>query len=80
VLLLVAAALPAGCGVGDDRDAARDTTERFYAAIRDDQGEAACEELGEDTVKQLESQSGQACADVVTRLRYEGGEIEHVEV
>jgi N-methylhydantoinase A/oxoprolinase/acetone carboxylase beta subunit len=69
-----------GCGVGDDRAAARETTERFYAAIRADEGQAACAELSEDTVKQLESQSGQSCADVVTRLSYEGGGIERVQV
>ena len=76
LLLLV----PPGCGVGDDRDAARAVTERFYASIADGDGAAACEQLGEETVKQLESQSGQACADAVTRLDLEPGAIQSVAV
>jgi N-methylhydantoinase A/oxoprolinase/acetone carboxylase beta subunit len=80
VVPVLAVVLLSGCGVGDDRAAARESTERFYAAIRADEGQAACAQLSEDTVKQLESQSGQSCADVVTRLSYEGGEIERVQV
>ena len=72
--------VPTGCGVGDDRDAARAVTERFYAAIGNDDGAAACEQLGEQTVKQLESQTGEDCADVVTRLELEPGGIESVAV
>jgi hypothetical protein len=78
--LAVAALLAGGCGRSDDRAAARATAERFYAAIRADDGTAACEQLSEDTRSQLESQSGQACEDVITRLEYEGGSIAGVEV
>jgi hypothetical protein len=70
----------AGCGVGDDRDAARAVTERFYAAISADDGAGACMELGENTVKQLESQSGQACAAAVTGLQLSPGAITSVVV
>jgi hypothetical protein len=81
IALLSLAVVPlAGCGVGDDRTAVRETTQRFYAAIDQDQGEAACEELGESTVEQLESQSGEACSDAVMRLQHEGGSIDSVEV
>ena len=69
-----------GCGTADDRAAARETTERFYAAVADDDGAAACEELSKDTVKELESQSGRECADAVTGLEYEGGSVVMVEV
>ena len=69
-----------GCGTADDRAAARETTERFYAAVANDDGAAACEELSEDTVKELESQSGQECADAVTDLEYAGGSVVTVEV
>jgi N-methylhydantoinase A/oxoprolinase/acetone carboxylase beta subunit len=69
-----------GCGTADDRAAARAATERFYAAIKDDDGAAACEELSDDTVKELESQSGQACADAVMELDYAGGSVVMVEV
>jgi hypothetical protein len=78
--VVVIAGPVSACGVDEDRSDARATTERFYEAIRQDDGEAACEELAEDTVKQLESQSGQSCADVVTRLEYEGGAIDRVDV
>jgi N-methylhydantoinase A/oxoprolinase/acetone carboxylase beta subunit len=81
VLSAVALSLSwAGCGTAADRADARTVTERFYGAIRADDGAAACEQLSEAAVKQLESQSGQDCADVVTRLEYEGGEIAAVEV
>jgi N-methylhydantoinase A/oxoprolinase/acetone carboxylase beta subunit len=69
-----------GCGTADDRAAARETTERFYAAVADDDGAAACDELSEDTVKELESQSGQSCADAVTDLDFAGGSVVMVEV
>ena len=79
-LVLLVALSAAGCGTGDDRAAARGATERFYAAVRDDDGTAACEELSEDTVKALEGESGQACADAVTGLEYGGGSVARVEV
>ena len=77
---LCLAVATAGCGVGDDRDAARAVTERFYAAVRADDGAGACQELGEDTVKQLESQSGQDCAAAVTQLQLSPGAITSVAV
>jgi len=69
-----------GCGVGDDRAAARAAAERFYMAIGDDDGAAACQELGEDTVKELESQSGDECAEAVTQLELEGAAVTRVDV
>ena len=69
-----------GCGTADDRAAARAATERFYAAVSNDDGAAACDELSEDTIKELESQSGQECADAVTELEYSGGSVVMVEV
>jgi hypothetical protein len=79
-VLALVAATAGGCGVGDDRDAARAATERFYAAIRAGDGAAACAELAENTVKALESQSGQSCAEAVTGLSYRGGDIVRVQV
>jgi hypothetical protein len=55
-------------------------TERFYAAVAHDDGAAACEELSEDTVKELERQSGRECADAVTELEFAGGSVVMVEV
>ena len=80
VLALAIAVAAPGCGRSDDRAAVRSATQAFYDAIRADDGPAACERLSEDAVAQLESQSGQACGEAVTRLRYEGGRIERVEV
>ncbi len=77
-LLLVA--LLAGCGTGDDREQVEAVVERFYAAIEADEAQAACEELGQSTLEQLESQSQQSCEDVITRLEYEGGSIVEAEV
>jgi hypothetical protein len=77
---LVAAALLAGCGTSDDRDQARTVVERFYAAVRDDRGDAACDLLSEPAAEQIESQSGQPCRAVVTRLDLEGGPAEVVDV
>jgi hypothetical protein len=72
--------LTAGCGVGDDRDAARTVTQRFYAAVAADDGAGACKELGEDTIKQLESQSGHDCAAAVTQLELSPGAVTSVAV
>ena len=80
LLLVLAALLAGGCGTQDDRDEARATVERFYDAIREDDGEAACEELGESLLEQVESQTEQSCRGVITRLEYEGGEIVGTEV
>jgi hypothetical protein len=80
LLVVVAGGSLKGCGVGDDRAAARQTTERFYAAIRSGDGQAACDQLGESTVTALESQSGQACAEAVTGLSFDPGDVERVQV
>jgi len=79
-IVLALAALAGGCGVSDDRKEARATVERFYAAVDAKQGEDACSELSEDTVSQVESQSGSSCNEVITRLTTEGGEIAEAEV
>jgi hypothetical protein len=78
-LVIVALAL-AGCGTGDDRDQARATVERFYAAVQADRGDDACAQLADATVEALESQSGQSCERVVTRLDYEPGPVERTQV
>jgi hypothetical protein len=79
-LLAAAAVLAGGCGTGDDRAAARATTDRFYAAIRDGDGTAACEQLSADTRAALESDKETPCEEAITGLQYEGGRIAGVEV
>ena len=80
LVLLALAAAAAGCGTSDDRDQARTTVERFYGAVRADDGEAACEQLGDSLLEQVESQTGQSCPRVITRFQYDGGDVETVEV
>jgi hypothetical protein len=75
VALVVVPLLAAGCGTSDDVDQVRDVTARFYDAVRADRGEAACDLLTDETASQLQSQSGQACGDVIKRLDYQGGSV-----
>ena len=77
---LAAALLLAGCGTADDRDEARSVVATFYDAIRSDDGDAACAQLSESLLEQVESQTQQACPDVITRFDYEGGAIVAAEV
>ena len=79
-VLVLAALAAAGCGTSDDRDQAQASVERFYEAVRGDEGEAACEELGESLLEQVESQTRQSCRGVITRFEYEGDEIAGAEV
>ena len=73
-------ALLAGCGTGDDREQAQATVERFYEAVQADDGTAACEELGEALLEQVQSQTRQSCRGVITRFDHEGGEVVDAEV
>ena len=76
LVLALAAIAAAGCGVSDDEAEVRDVTERFYTAIREGDGEAACELLSAEAAEALEGQTGQACDDVITRLQYGSGRVE----
>ena len=54
---LIALAL-AGCGTGvRERDAAG-VAERFHAALASGDGQAACDQLSEETASKLEQQDG----------------------
>jgi hypothetical protein len=79
VLAVLATALT-GCGTANDRADARAVVERFYDAVRHDQGEQACDLLSAATARALAGQSGQSCPGVVTRLEYEGGAVERTQV
>jgi hypothetical protein len=80
LIALAAAAALAGCGTSDDRAQASGVVERFYDAVRHEDGAAACAQLTDAARKALESQSGKACAEAVTRLDYAGGAIAHAQV
>jgi hypothetical protein len=80
VIVLVIGGLVAGCGTSDDRLQARATVDRFYAAVSSEEGARACRELSLSALAQIESQSGQDCPEVITRLEYSGGAIVGTEV
>jgi hypothetical protein len=73
--LIIAASLLAGCGTSDDRNQARATTERFYAAVRAHDGTAACAQLSPATVKSLEQQESKPCREAVRSLQLHGGRV-----
>ena len=79
-VLVLAALVAAGCGTSDDRDQARATVERFYDAVREDDGAGACEQLSESLLEQVESQTENECDNVITRLEYDGGAIVETRV
>jgi hypothetical protein len=79
-IAIAAIAAIAGCGTSDDRADSSAVVERFYDAVRHDDGAAACAQLSAAAVKALESQSGQSCADAVRRLDPQGGAIERTQV
>jgi hypothetical protein len=80
VIALAATATLAGCGTSDDTAQSRAVVERFYDAVRQDDGSAACAQLSAPAMQALESQSGQSCDSAVTRLDYEGGAVERAQV
>ena len=79
-LLVLAAALLAGCGTSDDQRQATATTVRFYAALRAHDGAAACAQLSEETVKSLEQQESKPCRAAVRSLRLPGARVLHTRV
>ena len=62
-------ALPlAACGTaGRERDVVA-VTEQFHAALEQDDGQAACEELSEETVSKLEQEEGKPCEEAILEL------------
>jgi hypothetical protein len=72
VACLLAAAL-AACGTAErERDAAA-VTERFHAALEAGDGQAACEQLSEDTAAKLEQQEEKPCEDAILGLELPKG-------
>jgi hypothetical protein len=79
-LVLALALTMAGCGTNDDRNQARQVVERFYDAVRHDRGDEACDLITPGLADAIESQTEQSCEGVITRLDYEGGGVEDVQV
>jgi hypothetical protein len=66
-------AVAGGCGVSEREADVAAVAERFYAAIAERDGEAACAELSEETASKLERQESAPCADAVLSLELPGG-------
>ena len=83
-LLLIAAgigwAIALGLAREADDPAAGDTVARFSAAIERQDGEAACDQLGEHTRSELESQRQKPCEEAILELELSGGEVSEVDV
>jgi hypothetical protein len=77
---LLLALVLGGCGTSDDQTQARNAVIRFYHALEEHRGGAACAELSSSTISQLESQSGKRCARAVTELQLQGGAVSRTEV
>ena len=77
---LLLALVLGGCGTADDREQARNAVIRFYHALDEHRGGAACAELSASTISQLESQSRQRCARAITGLRLQGGAVSRTQV
>ena len=63
-----------------DDPAAGDTVERFSTAIEQKDGEAACQQLSQDTQSKLESQEQRPCEEAVLTLELSGGDVVSVDV
>lgn len=61
----------AGCGdspAEENMSAAREAAERYVDALREGDGEAACEELSRGAVEQLEDQADTPCSEALTEI------------
>ena len=76
-LLAVAAC---GCGQSGDREAVRTVVTSFFDAVEAGDGQAACEQLSEETRSKLESEEQKPCREAIGSLSLEGGEPAGVEV
>jgi hypothetical protein len=73
VVACLLAAVLAACGTAErERDAAA-VTERFHAALEAGDGQAACEQLSEETAAKLEQQEEKPCEDAILGLELPKG-------
>jgi hypothetical protein len=61
-----------GCGASDRASDAASVAERFHAAIGEQDGRTACDELSEATASRLEQQEDEPCEEAVLRLDLPG--------
>ena len=69
---LLALAL-AGCGSADREDDVAAVAKRFHAALENKDGQAACDELNEQTASKLEGQEQKPCPAAILSLELPKG-------
>ena len=62
-----------GCGTADREDDAGAVAARFHAALEQGDGQAACDQLNEETASKLEKQEKQPCAEAILSLELPKG-------
>jgi hypothetical protein len=80
IVLGIAAATVIGLARGRDDPAAARAVARFSAAVRQDDGAAACAELSAPARKALEEQEGADCEKSVLELGLSGGAVSRSDV
>jgi hypothetical protein len=73
VLACLLAWLLGACGTADRETDAAAVTERFHAALEAGEGQAACDELSEETVSKLEQQEQKPCEEAILGLQLPKG-------
>jgi hypothetical protein len=73
LLACLLALVLAGCGTADREDDAAAVAERFHAALEGGDGQAACEQLSEDTASKLEEQEKKPCEEAILSLELPTG-------
>ena len=71
------------CGTGEREDDAAAVTERFHAALDAGDGQAACDELSEETASKLEQEEQKPCEEAILDLDLSKGGtvvVRHVEM
>jgi len=63
----------AGCGTGERADDATAVTEHFHAALESGDGQAACDDLSEETASKLEQQEKKPCDEAILGLELSKG-------
>jgi hypothetical protein len=63
----------AGCGTTDREADAGAVAQRFHAAIEHGDGQAACDQLNEETASKLEKQEKKPCAEAILSLELPKG-------
>jgi hypothetical protein len=81
VALLACVLALVGCGTAErERDAAS-VTESFHAALEAGDGQAACDELSEETASKLEQQEKKPCEQAILGLELpKGGSVAFTEI